>query len=132
MSSISLDDWQTENLVIRRSSSIPMNCIVGNDVFMKQSFLIDMQNKLFTTDFSKTERSNQLLVFGNQWFGFELVVGDEVVTSLFDTGAGASVVDPKLIENHPDSFEFVQDLEITDGSGKKVEIGNLQIEVLSY
>ncbi|HPI40169.1 MAG TPA: aspartyl protease family protein [Pseudobdellovibrionaceae bacterium] len=92
--------------------------------------MIDMQNKIFTTDFLKTKKKSALIIFNNQWFGFDVSIANENITSLFDTGAGDTLVDPKLIENYPENFQFIQSLEITDGANKKLKSAIYKMKAL--
>lgn len=129
---IKLDSWISADLVIRRTESIPMNCIIGNDVFMKRNFLLDHERKVFTTDFQASEKNHPLKIYNNQWFGFPVQIGTKaIVDSLFDTGAAATLLDPKLIEDDPENFEFIQEIEITDGSNKKLKSAIYKMKVLS-
>lgn len=113
---ITIDEWVTEDLVIRRFDRIPSNCIIGNDIFMKRNFFIDMTRKVFTTVFAKTGSVEPLKIFAEKWFGFQVNIAGETVDSIFDTGAGGTLVDPKLIVAFPENFEFVQKIDITDGA----------------
>jgi len=121
MDKIVLDDWVNENLVIRRTQTIPTNCIIGNDIFMKRNFMIDNQRNVFTTDFRPISQPFPLLILNEKWFGFPVKIGERHVHSLFDTGAGATLVDPLLIAEIPENFEFLQNIEITDGASRKLE-----------
>lgn len=119
--SISVDEWETRDLVIRRTSIIPTDCIIGNDIFMKRNFMIDNQRNVFTTNYAPTTPTHPLLILNKKWFGFSIRIGELYVDSLFDTGAAATLVDPELIKAMPENFEFRKEIEITDGAGRKLQ-----------
>lgn len=83
---------------------------------MRRNFLLDMTRKVFTTVFTKNGSVGSLQIFAEKWFGFSVKIAGETVGSIFDTGAGGTLVDPKLIDAHPENFEFVQKIDITDGA----------------
>ncbi|MGE4132663.1 MAG: aspartyl protease family protein [Bdellovibrionales bacterium] len=115
--------------------------LVGNDVLDGQALRFQFNEKRLYFDglVPTGVPLNSLDRPGGLWVGMSAEVGGQVVKTLWDTGAGMTVVDKDLVLASPDQYRFVQYIEAGDGLGErwraavyktKMEVGGHVIEDL--
>lgn len=129
---IKSNDWVKNNLTIRRVDKLPANCILGNDFFLQESLSIDYSKQSISTEAHFNSETFDLKHYANQWFGFDIQANGKIIESLFDTGAGLTLVDEKFIEENPENFEFLQKIDITDATDSKAEASLYKMKSLKY
>lgn len=134
---IQIGDWARNPGVIGRTKAgtIPAACLLGNDFFLNRAFSIDFASHRFE-DIPTIE--------GSRWplktypsgpgghFGFELEVAGQKIDSLFDTGATSTVFDTEFVAAHRESFEFVQEIPVQEGSNQTVKAGIYRVRSLRF
>ncbi len=129
---IKSNDWTKNNMTIRRVDKLPANCILGNDFFLQESLSIDYTHQSISTDAVFGGETFPLNHYSSMWFGFEVEYDGKTIESIFDTGAGLTLVDEALTKEHPENFEFVQKTEIRDAAESKAEASIYKMKVLKY
>lgn len=132
-SKIHVGDWDHPTGVIGRTDLIPFECIVGNDFFLMREFSIDFTRSRFSdeTTFSGTTFPlQQYLSDRGGHFGFEIEVNEYKVPALFDTGATHTVIDIGFVQKHLESFEFIKELDVQEGSNQSIKAGLYRLKGL--
>lgn len=123
---LKLGEWQLLNATIGRTPRIPFECLVGNDFLIDQSFFIDMNAykiERFQTDTSEFKKLNVYKSEIGGHFGFEISVDSQTIQTIFDTGASSTVIDLSFVNQHPEKFKLVKEIDIQDGNSAKLKAG---------
>lgn len=127
-SNVQVGDWQSlQNIIGRKSDNqIPFDCLLGNDFFMHRDFSIDFVKMKFSDETSFQGEAFPLNRYPSDQgghFGFTIDIEGENIESLFDTGATNTVFDLKFVEAHQENFEFLRELDVTEGSNQSIKAG---------
>lgn len=132
VSEIETGNWVKNNLTIRRTHKLPTNCILGNEFFMHESLSIDYANQIISTEALLDDEVFPILHFKNQWFGFTTTLDEKSMDSLFDTGAGLTLIDETLVEELPQHFEYLGKTELVDSTDTKVEASLYKMKSIRF
>lgn len=134
---LELGDWHKTNSVVGRTDRIPFDCLIGNDFFMIKNFKIDF-NKNEITDLDaclELEKSYPLQIYKSDTgghFGFEMVLAQQKVGTIFDTGAASTVVSLDFINAHAEHFKLIKEIAVTDGNSAKLKAGLYNLDEITF
>lgn len=134
---LELGDWKTSGSVVGRTDRIPFDCLIGNDFFINRNFNIDF-NEYKITDLDKAtdlDKSFSLNVYRGDsggHFGFEVSLAEKTVETIFDTGAESTVVSLAFVNEHPENFKLIKEVDVTDGNNAKLKAGLYELDEISF
>jgi hypothetical protein len=132
---LAVGDWQIPNAVIGRSDRIPFDCLIGNDFFLHRSFSINFVGNSFNEIPLFNGPVLPLDLFVNEQgghFGFDVEIGQQPTESIFDTGASKTVIDKTLVEDFPENFIFLKELQATDGNSARIKAGLYRLKSFKF
>lgn len=132
---LALGDWKIHNAVIARTDRIPFDCLIGNDFFLQKSFAIDFDTHKFSDIQSIEGDTYPLNIYPNAsggHFGFEVIVADDSLKSIFDTGASETVVDKAFVAKHAAQFKLIKELPVTDGNNSQIRAGLYVVSSIKF
>ncbi len=121
--------------VIRLTKSSSMAPTLGINFFQNSKFIFSPStNELSFEDFTWTHKED--LKIGNRGhILLNVMIENKEYSAIWDTGAGLTTIDQKLVAENPDNFTFIQETEGNDcneGSlklnlylAKKLHVGNI-------
>jgi predicted aspartyl protease len=127
-SDVTVGSWSNPQSIIGRIKPelLPADCLLGNDFFLKKEFSINFKENSIsdeTTFNGPVYPLDQFLSDRGGHFGFKIGLGNEEVSTLFDTGATDSVFDIDFVIQHQSEFEFIKEIPIQDGSNQTIKAG---------
>jgi predicted aspartyl protease len=125
---VKVGDWSNRSGIIGRIKDeyMPTNCLLGNDFFLDKEFSIDFDKKAFEDETSFSGKTFPLKKYISNMgghFGFEIEIAGSRIPTLFDTGATDTAIDIKFVEDHPEMFEFVKEIDVREGSNQTIKAG---------
>ncbi len=142
---VAINDFVAVNKVVRLSKSLQDDCIAGNELFYNESMHFDFTTMELRTDILPTASTENLKTYNDTWYGFPVKIEKQIFDSFWDTGAGLTLLDPKIIEAHPENFLKISDTVINDPTGtsvpaaiyrmKSLRLGNMEVKnatVIAY
>lgn len=132
---MALGDWNINGAIVGRTDRIPYDCLIGNDFFISRVFETDFNQNKFSEIESFKDDSNILDVFESETgghFGFELEVASQKIKSIFDTGASETVIDKSIVEQNPQDFQLIKELNVTDGNNASVKAGLYRVKQIKF
>jgi hypothetical protein len=131
---VNAGDWTSVSGVIARTDQIPAECLLGNDFFMNRAFVIDFKEMKFSDGIPFSGEAYPIHQYpregGGGHFALDLEIADETIPALFDTGSTATVIDLAFVEAHPEDFQFIEKIDVTEGSNQTVKAGIYRLKSL--
>lgn len=134
---LELGDWSKTDAVVGRTNRIPFDCLIGNDFFINKNFKIDFnKNEIADLDtFVDLEKSFSLQIYKSDTgghFGFEMILAQQKVGTIFDTGAASTVVSLDFINAHAEHFNLIKKIDVTDGNNAKLKAGLYNLDEITF
>lgn len=133
---LKLGEWEIINATIGRTPHIPFECLIGNDFFMNKHFTIDINKFSIKTEESEVREDYlKLNVYKSEHgghFGFNVVIAENAIETIFDTGAASTVVDLDFVKEHLEHFLLIKEINVTDGNSATIKAGLYKVDEFQF
>jgi predicted aspartyl protease len=119
---VTIGNLQLRTLKGTHCPGIENQSVLGIDIFRSSSVRFDFSRKVITVGSGVSTSSRPLQVSNGGHFLIPIKIGNRVVTAVWDTGAGTSVIDHQLVNEMPNLFKMEMTATAVDAAGIEREI----------
>lgn len=134
---LNLGDFRLQKTKIGRTNHIPFDCIIGNDFLLGRIIEINF-NSNQVIELPSMSKPNLLLpvhLYQNDeggHFGFEMVLANKTIETLFDTGANSTVVSLDFVQKNISHFKLIKEIQVTDGNNASIKAGLYTLDQIQF